>query len=77
MHNNDRVILNMYSNKIYIENPNFSRANCMKIALKKLRYDKQMKTFIHNKSTFIKKNNPDISYKQSIMMALSEWKKIN
>ena len=49
----------------------------MKIALKKLRNDKHMRTFIHNKSSLIKKNNPELSYKQSIMTALNEWKKIN
>lgn len=73
----DRVMLSKYSSKIHNENPNITRAECMKIALKKLRNDKQMRRFIHNKSSLIKKNNPELSYKQSIMTALNEWKKIN
>ena len=58
----DRVMLSKYSSKIHNENP---------------RNDKHMRTFIHNKSSLIKKNNPELSYKQSIMTALNEWKKIN
>jgi hypothetical protein len=73
----DRVMLSKYSNKIHNENPNITRAECMKMALKKLRGDKQMRTYIHNKSTLIKKSNPELSYKQSIMSALNEWKKNN
>jgi hypothetical protein len=73
----DRAMLSKYSRKIHNENPNITRAECMKIALKKLRNDKQMRAFIHNKSSLIKKNNPELSYKQSIMTALNEWKKFN
>jgi len=72
----DRVMLSNYSIKIHNNEPNNTRAECMKIALKKLRNDKQMRTFIHNKSILIKKNNPELSYKQSIITALNEWKKI-
>jgi hypothetical protein len=73
----DRAMLNKYSMKIHVENQHITRADCMKIALKKLRNDKKMKEFIHNKSRSIKKNNPELSHTQSIMTAVKEWKKIN
>ena len=73
----DRVMLNKYSTRIHTENPHITRADCMKIALKKLRNDKKMREFIHNKSTSIKKNNPELSHTQSIMTAVKEWKKSN
>ena len=46
----------------------------MIIALKQLRIQKKLRTFIHNKSTNIKKNNPELSHTESIIMALKEWK---
>ena len=44
--NNDRVMLSIFSNKIHFENPNLTRTECMKIALKKLRCNKQIKNYI-------------------------------
>jgi hypothetical protein len=45
----DRAMLNKYSTLIREENPQMTRSDCMKIALKKLRNDKR-KEFNHNKS---------------------------
>jgi hypothetical protein len=47
----------------------------MKIALGMLKEDKKLRKFIHTKSTNIKKCNPDMSYAESIRVALGEWKK--
>ena len=73
----DRTLLNKYSTQIHIENQHLSRADCMKLALKKLRNDKNMRKFIHDKSTSIKNNNPNLTYTKSIMTAVKEWKKNN
>jgi hypothetical protein len=48
----------------------------MKIALKMLKDDKKLRKFIRSKSTNIKKNNPDMSFAESIKAALGEWKKL-
>jgi hypothetical protein len=70
-------MLSKYSIKIYNENSGITRAESIILALKKLRNEKEMKKFIHNKSITIRKNNSELSYKQSIMNALNEWKKNN
>ena len=70
----DRMILNKYSMSIHNENPNITRAECMKIALKKLRSEKKLRAFIHNKSKNIKNTNPELSHSKSINMALNEWR---
>jgi hypothetical protein len=72
----DRVMLSKYSTKIYNEN-SITRAESIILALKKIRKEKEMKKFIHNKSIIIKKNNSELSYTQSILIALDEWKKRN
>jgi hypothetical protein len=72
----DRVMLSKYSTKIYNEN-SITRAESIILALKKIRKEKEMKKFIHNKSITIKKNNSELSYTQSILIALDEWKKRN
>jgi hypothetical protein len=46
----------------------------MKIALKKLRSEKKLRAFIHNKSKNIKNTNPELSHSKSIKMALNEWR---
>jgi|LakMenEpi03Aug12_release.lakeMendotaPanAssembly.Ray.scaffolds.fasta_scaffold80463_4 hypothetical protein len=73
----DRVMLSKYSTKIYNENSDITRAASIILALKKIRKEKEMKKFIHNKSITIKKNNSELSYTQSILSALDEWKKRN
>ena len=72
----DRMILNKYSMSIHNKNPNITRAECMRFALNKLRNDKKLREFIHNKSINIKKSNPDMSFAESIRTALGEWKKM-
>ena len=73
----DRIMLSKYSTKIYNENSDITRAASIILALKKIRKEKEMKKFIHNKSITIKKNNSELSYTQSILSALAEWKKRN
>jgi hypothetical protein len=73
----DRIMLSKYSTKIYNENSSITRAESIILALKKIRKEKEMKKFIHNKSITIKKNNSELSYTQSILIALDEWKKRN
>ena len=73
----DRVMLSKYSTKIYNENSDITRASSIILALKKIKKEKEMKKFIHNKSITIKKNNSELSYTQSILSALDEWKKSN
>lgn len=73
----ERVMLSKYSTKIYNENSDITRAASIILALKKIRKEKEMKKFIHNKSITIKKNNSELSYTQSILSALDEWKKRN
>ena len=73
----DRVMLSKYSTKIYNENSDITRAASIILALKKIKKEKEMKKFIHNKSITIKKNNSELSYTQSILSALDEWKKRN
>jgi hypothetical protein len=72
-----RVMLSKYSTKIYNENSDITRAASIILALKKIKKEKEMKKFIHNKSITIKKNNSELSYTQSILSALDEWKKRN
>jgi hypothetical protein len=73
----ERDVLSKYSTKIYNENSDITRAASIILALKKIRKEKEMKKFIHNKSITIKKNNSELSYTQSILSALDEWKKRN
>lgn len=72
----DSYTLKMYSTNIYKNNPSLRRTECMKIALKMLKDDKKLRKFIHNKSIYIKNSNPDMSYAESIKIALIEWKKL-
>jgi len=71
----ERIMLSKYSRQIYNENPNISRMDSIILALKKIRKEKEMKKFIHNKSITIKKNNSEFSYTKSILCALDEWRK--
>lgn len=61
---------------IKIENPNLTRSSCMKIALKELKKEKNMRKYIHIRSIQIQKVK-NITISLSILMALSEWKKMN
>jgi len=72
----DSYTLKMYSTNIYNKNTGLTRTECMKIALKMLKKDKELRKFIHKISTNIKKSNPEMSFAESIRAALKEWKKI-
>jgi hypothetical protein len=61
---------------IKIENPNLTRSSCMKIALKELKKEKNMRKYIHIRSIQIRKEKK-ISISLSILMAVSDWKKMN
>lgn len=72
----DSYTLKMYSTNIYNKNTGLTRTECMIIALKMLKKDKELRKFIHKISTNIKKSNPEMSFAESIRAALKEWKKI-
>ena len=59
---------------IKIENPNLSNSSCMKMALKELKKEKDMRNYIRTRSVNIQKENKNITRASSIMKALSEWK---
>lgn len=59
---------------VKIENPNLNKSSCMKMALKELKKEKNMRHYIHTLSVKIQKENKNISTTSSIIQALSEWK---
>ena len=59
---------------IKIENPNLNKSCCMKMALKELKKEKDMRNYIRTRSVNIQKENNNITRASSIMQALSEWK---
>jgi hypothetical protein len=62
----------------HIDNPNLSRAQCMKNALKELKelkVEHMLRSFIRNKSREIKKKYPEYTTAHCIKVSLSEWKK--
>lgn len=59
---------------IKIENPNLNKSSCMKMALKELKKEKDMRNYINKRSINIQKNNDNITRASSIIQALSEWK---
>lgn len=59
---------------VKIENPNLTKSSCMKIALKELKKEKNMRKYINMRSLQIKNKNINISTTSSILMALLEWK---
>jgi hypothetical protein len=60
---------------IRIENPTLSRVQCMKNALKELKAEQILRSFIRTKSREIKKKYPEYTAAYCIKAALSEWKK--
>jgi|TARA_B110000259_G_scaffold186355_1_gene237359 hypothetical protein len=61
---------------ISIDNPNLNKSSCMKIALKELQKEKIMRNYIRVYSMKLQKENSIISKKDSIIQALTEWKKM-
>ena len=60
---------------IRIDNPTLSRVQCMKNALKELKAEQMLRSFIRTKSREIKKKYPEYTAAYCIKAALSEWKK--
>ena len=60
---------------IRIDNPTLSRVQCMKNALKELKAEQMLRSFIRTKSHEIKKKYPEYTAAYCIKAALSEWKK--
>jgi hypothetical protein len=61
----------------HIDNPTLTRAQCMKNAIKELKVEQELRSFIRNKSREIKRKFPEYTTAYSIKVALSEWKKTN
>ena len=61
----------------HIDNPTLTRAQCMKNALKELKVEQTLRSFIRNKSREIKKKYPEYTTAYCIKVSLSEWKKTN
>lgn len=57
-----------------IENPYLNKSSCMKIALKELKKEKDMRNYIRTRSIQMRKENSNITIASSIKIALSEWK---
>ena len=60
----------------HIDNPNLSRTQCMKNALKELKVEQMLRNFIRTKSREIKKKYPEYTIAYCIKVSLGEWKKI-
>ena len=74
---NDAKFLYWTSIAIHIDNPCISRTQCMKNAIKELRVEKILRSFLRSKSQEIKKQYPEYSKAECIKASLSEWKKRN
>lgn len=59
---------------IQIENPEYNKSDCMKLAIKELKIEKVKRNYIHMRSIKLQKENPDITKAASIKKALFEWK---
>lgn len=70
---NTRNFLKWTSIAINIENPTYSKSDCMKLAIKELQKEKKMRKYIHIRSIILQKND-NMSKKDSIIKAMVEWK---
>ena len=59
----------------HIDNPSLTLVQCMKNALKELKVEQALRTFLRNKSREIKKKYPEYTTAYCIKISLSEWKK--
>lgn len=59
---------------IQMENPEYNKSDCMKLAIKELKIEKVKRNYIHMRSIKLQKENPDITKAASIKKALFEWK---
>lgn len=71
---NESNFLKWTSIALKIENPYLTKSSCMKMALKELKKEKEMRNYIHTRSMQIREENSDIKIASSILVALSEWK---
>ena len=57
-----------------MENPEYSKSECMKFAIAELKKEKLMRKYIRMVSIHIQKENPGITRAASIKQAMAEWK---
>ena len=61
----------------HIDNPSLTRAQCMKNAIKELKVEQALRSFLRNKSREIKKKYPEYTSAYCFKVSLSEWNKNN
>jgi hypothetical protein len=71
---NTRNFLKWTSIAIQIENQEYSKSDCMKLAILELKKEKLMRNYIRMVSTHIQKENNGITKAASIKQAMAEWK---
>ena len=71
---NTRNFLKWTSIAIQIENLEYSKSDCMKLAILELKKEKLMRNYIRMVSTRIQKENIGITKTASIKQAMAEWK---
>jgi hypothetical protein len=59
---------------VQIENPTITKSASIKLALKELQKEKNMRNYIRIRSIKIQNENPNISKKDSIFKSIKEWK---
>jgi len=74
---NTRNFLKWTSIAIQIENPNITKSNSIKSAIKELQKEKGLRNYIRLYSLKYQKENPNISKKESIKEAIKSWKANN
>ena len=73
---NNRNFLKWTSIAIQMENPEYSKSDCMKLAIVELKKEKLMRNYIRMVSTHLQKEKPGITKAASIKQAMAEWKAI-
>ena len=73
---NTKNFLKWTSIAIQIDNPNITKSDSIKKAIKELQKEKKMRNYIRVQSIQYQKENPNITKKDSIKMAIADWKKI-
>lgn len=69
-----RNFLKWTSIVISIENPNYTKSFCMKMAVKELQKERQLRSYIRSRSIVFQKNNENMTKSESILKAITEWK---
>lgn len=60
-----------------IDNPNLSHVQCMKNALKELKKEKMLRSFIRSKTREIKNKHPYYTAAECVKLSMREWRKMN